>query len=83
MVLYSNLIPTINLMSNLIQMSKGMLSCCLNVFSFANILEDSKQLPFYSPVSLHFSRIREAPAHLVLLIRLTGHLISNLLVTAA
>lgn len=83
MVLCSNLIPTINLMSNLIQMSKGMLSCCLNAFSFANIHENSTQLPFYSPVSLHFSRIREAPVHLALLMRLTGHLISNLVVSAA
>lgn len=69
-------------MSNLIQMSKGMHSCCLNAFSCANIQENSTQLPFYSPVNVRSGRIREAPVHLVLLIRLTGHLISNLVVSA-
>lgn len=68
-------------MSNLIQMSKGMLSCCLNAFSCANTHENSTRLPFYSPVNIHSSRIREAPVHFVLLIRLTGHLISNLVVS--
>lgn len=69
-------------MSNLIQMSKGMLSCCLSACSCANIQENPIQLPFYSPINIHSSRIREAPVHLVLLIRLTGHLISNLVVSA-
>lgn len=69
-------------MSNLIQMSKGMLSCFLNAFSCANIHENSTQPPLYSPVNIHSSRIREAPVHLLLLIRLTGHLISDLVVSA-
>ena len=66
-------------MTNLTQMSKGMLSCCLNAFSCANIQENSTRLPFF--FNIYSSRIRKASVHFTLLIRLTGHLISNLVVS--
>lgn len=44
---------------------------------------NSTQLLFYNTVNMYSGRIRETPVHLVLLIRLTGHLISNLVVSAS
>lgn len=81
-VLCSNLISIVNLMINLIQMSRGMLSCCLNAYSSSNIHPSSTPLPFLEPFSRHWSTIRKVLVLFMLLIRLTRPLISNLVVSA-